>query len=135
MCATVGALHAPDAWLRFARRVEQIDRAARWPLRLCMLGDVPCIVARHALGVVVERGAGAWLVGVAAAIVWANRGVSPPPRREISRRPEQVPWMQPDAVSARVCLSWTTTSRTVLPGWSTWVKVRPPSRVTHRSPP
>lgn len=32
-----------------------------------------------------------WLVGVAAAIVWANRGVSPPPRREISRRPEQVP--------------------------------------------
>lgn len=81
MSATVGASHTPDAWLRFARRVEQIDRAARWPLRLCMLGDVPCIMARHALGIVCERGAGAWLHGIAARLAAA----APHPDRPSAR--------------------------------------------------
>ena len=63
MASTLGS-HV-DAWLRFTRRVEQLDRAARWPLHLYVRGGVPWIVTRHALGVAEPTGAGAWLAQVA----------------------------------------------------------------------
>lgn len=80
IAATIGAA-STDAWLRFMRRVEQIDRAARWPLRLCMLDDVPCVVARHTLGVACARGAGAWLAGLATRLAAA----APHPDRPSAR--------------------------------------------------
>ena len=80
IAATVGA-GSLEAWLRFTRRVELIDRAARWPLRLCMLDDVPCIIARHALGIACARDAGAWLASLAARLAAA----APHPDRPSAR--------------------------------------------------
>lgn len=80
IAATIGGA-STDAWLRFMRRVEQIDRAARWPLRLCLLDDVPCVVARHTLGVACARGAGAWLASLATRLAAA----APHPDRPSAR--------------------------------------------------
>lgn len=54
-----------EAWLRFTRRVEQLDRAERWPLRLCLAGTGPWVVSRHALGAVHVTPPGVWLAALA----------------------------------------------------------------------
>lgn len=54
-----------EAWLRFTRRVEQLDRAERWPLRLCFVHTEPWIVSRHALGAVHATPPGVWLAALA----------------------------------------------------------------------
>ncbi|SHO77674.1 Uncharacterized protein MSYG_2016 [Malassezia sympodialis ATCC 42132] len=54
-----------EAWLRFTRRVEQLDRAERWPLRLCLVGGDPWVVSRHALGAVHATPPGVWLAALA----------------------------------------------------------------------
>ncbi|WFD19378.1 hypothetical protein MCAP1_001608 [Malassezia caprae] len=54
-----------EAWLRFTRRVEQLDRAERWPLRLCLAGGEPWVVSRYALGAVHATPPGVWLAALA----------------------------------------------------------------------
>ncbi|WFD05444.1 hypothetical protein MVES1_000774 [Malassezia vespertilionis] len=70
-------------WLRFSRIVEQIDRNAHWPLRLCMLpvSPTPLILARHTLEAVVEKDAGAWVYELSLTLARAAQH----PERPMSR--------------------------------------------------
>ncbi|WFD26932.1 hypothetical protein MNAN1_001921 [Malassezia nana] len=67
LAARMAASLAPssEAWLRFTRRVEQLDCAERWPLRLCLAGPHPWVVSRHALGAVHATPPGVWLGALA----------------------------------------------------------------------
>ncbi|WFD30170.1 hypothetical protein MSPP1_001187 [Malassezia sp. CBS 17886] len=67
-----GAHVVRRTWLQFVHLVEQADRSAHWPLGLCVLrAQPPIVVARHALGVLVQRGAGVWLGDLAGKLATA----------------------------------------------------------------
>ncbi|WFC97677.1 hypothetical protein MYAM1_000396 [Malassezia yamatoensis] len=73
--AQFGITAMRNAWLRFTRLVEQIDRNARWPL--CFYGQneakMPRLVMRHCLGDLVAKDTATWLSDLAQKQAYAAR--------------------------------------------------------------